>query len=356
MMRNVIVACGVVLVGVFASPSVFAQDSARAMVLPSKDEEAHQFHVQAQAAFEANDFEQARGLFLQAWSIKQSPEIALGLGQTEAELKRYRDCAEHLDIALRALPATASESVRTLAKQAFAEAKAQVAMVQATTNRPGAEIRVDGRAVGKAPLLGPLYLDAGTHDISAHLESNSITRPVTVFAGQEYALNLPLISQNRNLEPKHDPIIPLSENYSSQAVAVDATPSQTSARSPVPLLVGGSMVAAGLATAIVFRLNADSQFNNAQALQTQLARRGCMGAAAQSDACAALDAAAESGDRSRNISTVGLVVAGAALAGTLAYWFWPSHGEKATSPTTSRIHIGAGLSDHGSGLVMSGDY
>ena len=352
MLRSVIIACGVLLVGAVASPSAFAAGSANAATLPSKDEEAHEFHVRAQAAFESGDFEQARGLFLQAWSIKQSPAIALGLGQTEAELKRYRDCAEHLDVALRALPPTVSESVRSVAKKALAEAKAQVAVVQATTNRPGAEIRVDGKAVGKAPLPGPLYLDPGSHDISARLDSNSITRPVIVSAGQEYSLSLPLISQKRNLGPGRDQANSLGPNNAAH----DSTLGTASSRSPVPVLVGGALFAAGLATGIVFRLNSDSQFDSAQALRTQLDGTSCNGAAANKDKCSALAAAAESGDRSRNISTVGFAVAGVALAGTLAYWFWPSKGEKATTSALRHIHIGPSLADHASGLVMSGTF
>jgi hypothetical protein len=352
MLRSNIIACGVLLVGAVASSSAFATGVVNAARLSSRSEQAHEFFARAQAAFASRDFEQARGLFLQAWSIQQSPTIALGLGQTEAELRRYRDCAEHLDIALRALPTTVSESERTLAKKNLAEAKAQVAVVQATTNRPGAEIRVDGRVVGIAPLSGPLYLDPGSHDISAQLDSNSITRPVIVSAGQEYALNLPLISQNRNLGPRRN----RSNALDSDSEAQNATIGRTSSRNAIPVLVGGALFAAGFTTAIVFRLNSDSQFDKAQSLRNQLTGTNCIGTAAKSDACAALAAAAESGDRSRNLSTVGFAVAGVALAGTLAYWFWPSSGEKATTSALSCIHIGPSLSDHGSGLVMSGTY
>ena len=95
---------------------------------------------QAEAAFEFSNFEQARGLFLQAWAIQPSPAIALALGQVELELKRYRDCAEHLEFAIRNIGPTTSESVLEKAKKALNESKARLVVLRVTTNREGAEI------------------------------------------------------------------------------------------------------------------------------------------------------------------------------------------------------------------------
>ena len=41
-----------------------------------------------------------------------------------------------------------------------------IVVLRVTTNREGAEIRVHGKAVGKAPLSAPLFLDPGHHEIS----------------------------------------------------------------------------------------------------------------------------------------------------------------------------------------------
>jgi len=119
---------------------------------------------------------------------------------------------------------------------------------------------------------------------------------------------------------------------------------------------GGAVFVAGLASAIVFRLNSDTQYDKANQLRASRATIGCKDAQTISDECTALRAATESGDRSRNWSTAGFAVAGAALVGTLTYWYWPWRSEKASQSATAHLRIAPNLSEHVSGLMLSGDY
>ena len=119
-----------------------------------------------------------------------------------------------------------------------------------------------------------------------------------------------------------------------------------------------AVFAGGLATAIVFTLDANSKFRTADETRAKLSATGCISPSTGTLRfdCAALSESAESGDRSRNLATAGFIVAGAALVGTLTYWLWPSNGEKATASSLSSIHISPSLTDHASSLVMSGVY
>jgi len=355
MMRSVVIACSALLIGALQSPRASAQEAIPSTT--SLDQQVRAIDHNAQEALEAKDFERARRLWLKAFLLQPSAGIALSLGRLDLELKRYRDSAEHLDVALRTLPDTASEDTRTLAKKALAEAKAQIAVVHATTNRRGADIRIDGKSVGTAPLATSLYLEPGTHEISAHLESNSITRPVVVEAGKEYQLSLPLIVPSRTLVSNRERAGAASQRGQTPGNAGIAAPTiESSSRSPAPLIVGGAAFVAGLASAIVFRLNSDTQYDKANELRANRATIGCKDAQATSDECAALRAATESGDRSRNWSTVGFAVAGAALVGTLTYWYWPWRSEKAQQSARAHLRFTPNISAHVSGLMLSGDY
>src|SRR5688572_27311971 len=46
-------------------------------------------------AFNAGKFNDALRIYSEAWSLKQSPDIAANLAQTESELGQHRNAAEH---------------------------------------------------------------------------------------------------------------------------------------------------------------------------------------------------------------------------------------------------------------------
>jgi|GEM_PF-2748428 len=305
----------------------------------------------AREAEQNDDLERAHALWLQAFSQQASAHTALHLGQLELELKRYRDSAEHLDYAIRLLPDADGEAPKNTAKKALAVAKAQIAVVVATTNRAGAEMRVNGRSVGKAPLAGNLYLDPGPHDISAHWENDSITRPIAVLAGQEYRLSLPLVVPRPRSVMRRPAPVALRDAHAATAPAVSV---HDSSHSPWPLLVGGSLVVAGVASGVVLRLDSSAQYDQAAELRARRAGTGCFGELSQSDECAALRAATESGDRSHNWSTVGFVAAGTALLGTLTYWYWPWKGTERRPP--AQVRFAPVVSSGSSGLLLRAEY
>ncbi len=316
---------------------------------PNDNAALRALYKKAQAAFDAGNYVQARGLFLQAWSISPGAEVALGLGQSDYELKRFRDCAEHLDFAIRKLGPTVSERVLALAKKALAEAKAQVAVLRVSTPKDGAQITVDGVAVGTAPLEQPIYLEPGNHEIAARVGNNGIARNVAVQAGQESSIRLPLDAQSTLVDS------PWSRNAprASTPDAASHSVASESPRSVVPVIIGGAVFLASVTAAVVFRIDSDSEFNDADALRAKLARTGCQGTANSSD-CAALLAANQNGDRARNWSTAAIFVAAGAALGTAAYWYWPSSNAKTSTSFANRVGLRAGFAP--SGILLSGNF
>jgi uncharacterized membrane protein YebE (DUF533 family) len=120
--------------------------------------------------------------------------------------------------------------------------------------------------------------------------------------------------------------------------------------------MGGAVLLAGITTGIVFRLDSDSQFNNADTLRSRLAKTGCQGAPPDQGDCAALLTAAKNGDRSRNWSTAGFLVATGALLGTAAYWYWPQGDTKASAQDSNRVRLGVAMLPQGTGIMVIGDY
>lgn len=353
-MRHIAFAIHLLVVTVALSPTIHAEGSpSDAQSIPDPESHFRELWTRAKLAFDAHNFEQARGLLLQAWSLQPTAEVALALGQSEFELKRYRDAAEHLDFAIQNLEAAQPQKPLSQAKKALAVTKTQVAVLHVTTNRDGAEIRVDGNLVGKAPLQGPLYLDPGVHDITARSSGAGITRPISLQAGQESALSLPIVTQTARAPSPWAANAPrATEKHQPVAEPQSSGPS----RSYWPVIVGGAVFLTGVTTGIVFRLDSDSQFNDANALRAKLARDGCKGLAASPADCAALQTAAANGDRSRNWSTAGFMVAAGALVGTGAYWYWPRAGRKGTASFANRVRLSAVILPEASGFSISGEY
>jgi hypothetical protein len=122
------------------------------------------------------------------------------------------------------------------------------------------------------------------------------------------------------------------------------------------LVIGGTLVMAGIASGIVFRLNSNTHYDDAEQMRARRASTGCVGVQAQSTECQALMSATESGDRARNWSTASFAVAGAALVGGATYWFWPRRHQKPHDVAQKRWQVLPSLSDKSSGLVLLGSY
>lgn len=145
---------------------------------------------QAEAAFAAGKVDDARHLLLEAWSVRQTYDVAAALGQAELELKLYRDAAEHLDFAVRNFAPLESEVALDGVKNDLRAAKSQVAEVRIAVNEPGATVSVNGKAVGQSPLAASVYLDPGNHAFGAKLADRAQDKRMALARGGSYDLQL----------------------------------------------------------------------------------------------------------------------------------------------------------------------
>ena len=265
-----------------------------------ENEAARRHFLEGEAAFNANKPEEARALFLKAWGIRRTYDVASGLGQTELALGLVRDAAEHLDFAIRNYPPQLSRDGLRHIQEGFARAQRQVATLHMKVNRVGAEVLVDRELVGRTPLTAPLFLNPGPHTIEVSDEQDRVVRNVVTTVGTEQVLTIDL----GGLRPA-----PADSSRHPRKMNL------------LPLFIGGGLTIVGASIGAGFARAADKKYDRVFSLRAALAPGACAEGAPPDSRCAELKAAADDHRRDRTISTTAFVFAGAALVATASYWF-----------------------------------
>jgi hypothetical protein len=100
-------------------------------------------------------------------ALQASYDIAGNLGVAEIDAGKHRQAVEHLVFALRHFPVGASqESIERLLRLIATE-RMQVVILVVEVNLAGAEVFVDDKRIGAAPLRDELFLEPGPRRIEA---------------------------------------------------------------------------------------------------------------------------------------------------------------------------------------------
>jgi hypothetical protein len=297
------------------------------------------------ASYNAGQVETARQLFLTAWAIQPSADVAMELAQTEMDLGKYVDAAEHLDYALRNFTPSINEKMRHIARQAYTDVLHRVAKLNVTVNQDGAEVLLNGRVVGKTPLPGSLYAPAGSCVVQARWGISSASETLLAEPGKEVPIILAL---QRAGGPASDLTTAQEPHHHEPLLTSAATH-----KSLVPVIVGGAIAVLGLTTGVGLRIASNSEANNAQKISSGLGVEGCVGTNANSSNCTTLRDSLRKSDRERNWSTAGFVVGSAALLSMAAYWFWP---RKQNAVAASGFRVSGTLSPHSGGVAVVGGF
>lgn len=237
-----------------ASPKASASASASAEDPAARAKKARARFLDGVDAGKKSNWPKAYEAFLDAWKLKEHPQIALNLGRAELETGRYREAAEHLQYCVdKSNPADPDEAANiALAKDWLAEAKKKAAKLLITVDYPGVRVIVDDVLVGKQPLPGPVLVNPGSHAIEGRLGVDRIQRGVVVTTGEEKTIHL------------HFPqtvYVPSSATSSSTSAptASAATSSSSSSIRPIVLLAGLGGTLAGLTVGIVAGVQSKNQ-------------------------------------------------------------------------------------------------
>jgi hypothetical protein len=330
-------ACACVLIAATVSVKAHAQSNA------ADSDRANLLFKKGKVAFNDGKYGDALRIYTEAWSLKQSPDIAANLAQTESELGKHRDAAEHFAFALaHLLPSTTDEQKKALADGLDIEKK-EVGTLHVTLEPADAALSVDDAPV-TLPVSGDLFVEPGEHRCSVTHEGYSPSQQtVQVSKGAAQVLWLKLTGvPGAAAEP------PPAPSSAGAAGVLDSTPpklSDDSERSLVPAFIGGGLVVAGAAVGVAFLLSANSSQTDADDIRSSLPGDNPCGAGTPYQTqCNELHDKNSSVDSARKLEVVGFAVAGAAAVGTALYLLWP-HSSSATargvSPTFG-LALGAG--------------
>src|SRR6185369_9209638 len=287
---------------------------------------ANQLFKKGKVAFNSGKYNDALRIYSEAWSLKQSPDIAANLAQTESELGKHRDAAEHFSFALdHLLPSSTDEQKQALA-EGLAQEKKEIGTLRVTLEPSDSVLTIDGARV-PVPPSGDVFVDAGEHAVSVNhegYEPNQQTVRISRGASQVLWIKLNSTSGSDSAAAGEAPSGQPSEG-------AQPPPNYHSHRSIVPAIIGGGLVAAGAAVGVVFLVSANSSQKDADQLRANLSEPNACGAGTpNTEECATLHDKNSDIDRARTIEIVGFSVAGAAAVGTAVYLLWP-HSHSASS-------------------------
>jgi hypothetical protein len=151
-------------------------------------------------AFDLGKFEEARVAFSQAYALRRHPAVLLNLGLSEVKSGHSADGANHLQLFLR--DPSARPDQRTAAEKAIGDAKKKAGFVVVAVDANGADVSVDGVALGPSPLLDPVFAAPGRHTFLATHQGRSSAIEVDVRVGKASVASIALGSTGVPATPR----------------------------------------------------------------------------------------------------------------------------------------------------------
>ncbi|WP_441292071.1 PEGA domain-containing protein [Sorangium sp. KYC3313] len=307
---------------------------------------------QGNTLYDAQRWSEARDAFLAAWKLKRSYDVAANLGDVELLLGEARSAAEHLAYALREFPAGGKPALRATLTKRFDEARRLVGALRIQVSKPGAEVFVDGRAIGYAPIDDEVFVEPGAHELFAKQDGYvGATAKVEAKAGGAADVTLTL---GRTAAPATPPATALpAPSGGSPAAHTHLAPEAK--RSWVPVVVLGAASAVGLGVGVGFTVASNGANDEARAQSRSIRGAGgqCVGpSTAFAEPCAQLDR------RGLEASTLGYAAFGSYIAsGVFAlaaatYVLWPSRAGTGSTGVSVRPDVRL----DGSGILVVGTW
>lgn len=272
------------------------------------------FRAEGNAALNAGRLKEALELWRKAWPHRpHDASLACDIGSTELRLGNDVAAAEWLTRCARLLPPITD--IKKVERRRFEVVDLAVAQNRVVTvlldTEPGAEIIVDGRATGIAPLAEPIFLKPGEHRIEARKGPRSVSTMLRADAGERHRIALSFTPPMAAKPPPSGPATPMLS------------------RSAKPSFVWWPAVLGGAATLTVAGIGAALRVNGEiakdEAADIKQTILGDPNGAACGDPydhhrlCNAFQRAEHSRAVNTNASTALFVVSGVLAAGTIGY-------------------------------------
>ncbi|WP_438033120.1 PEGA domain-containing protein [Sorangium sp. So ce204] len=329
-----------------------------------------QLYREGNEAFKQKRWADAELLYLKAWALVRTFDVAANLGEVQIQLNKARSAAAFLAFALRtAPPSTKPEQIARI-RHFLDEAKAQVGTFRVRVkNATDAEVFVDGERVPDEEVKHEIYVEPGermlvirragyedevlrvvaapaiTDTVMPELKPKAVKAPETTVGGAAEqgpaGANAPGVGGAKGAAGA------VASGEAKTKASAAGTGAREEPRSWVPVIALGAASAVGLGVAVGFTVAS----NGASAdMRTQRAAiyadgGGCLETSDSFNRrCRELD---EMGSRAQsfgNVAIVSYAASGALAIGALAWAIWPR--ARAVPSTGVRllpeIHAGGG--------------
>jgi hypothetical protein len=286
------------LLGIALAPAVASAQSASggsSQVTAADLAHADALYREGNSAYDAGETKLAYEKYAEAFRIKQSFDVAGNLGNVELALGKMRAAAEHLAYSFRQFPANGDQKALALTASGLAEARKHVGELHFKITPEGADVAVDGNAVGRAPFADPVFVDPGTRTIQVSYEGYALqVLPLDIAAGAS-----------------RDLVITLERPR--------AEPMPAAAAPRWPLIVGGVLAVGGIAVGVGFTVAANGKSSHANDLRAALPDSSACARPAAPALCGDLLGSLKSVDSFTTGAVIGFAVGGAAAVATLGY-------------------------------------
>jgi hypothetical protein len=157
---------------------------------PEAKSKARALLTEGSTLYQSGDIAGALEKFKQAHATYASPKIHFNLGQAYRDLGRFDDSMAAFEKFLIGASDASPEALAD-ARRAVAELKPKLGRVRIECPIPGAEVSIDGRVEGQAPLPEPVWAMPGRHQIIALAAGSSpLVEKIDVVAGAEVLVDL----------------------------------------------------------------------------------------------------------------------------------------------------------------------
>ena len=282
-------------------------------------DKARQLHMEGDELYKQGDYERARVSYVAAWALKKNWQLAGSLGDCELKLGFYRDAAEHLAYFLRSSP---TQPPSDDAMKLYKEAQAKVSRLDISVDLPGADVVVDGKFVGKSPLVDPIFVEPGPHTVELRLGEKLKSFQVDLAKGVPHPMSVALAGSGEYSGPK------------------------------LPIILGGAGLGlVALAAGIGFTAAANGKSTDAKTLRGQVGSGSACFAQPSSPTCVTLQSAADSKNTLSNLAMVSFIAGGAFALTSAGLGVWSASSPK--TGATVRVAPVVGASQRGILVVGS---
>lgn len=303
-------------------------------------DKAAELYKQANKLYDDQQLTLAEALYRKAWDLQKTFGIASNFGAVELELGKGQSAASLLQYALAHFPAKGKPETRAALEARLEKAKQLVGTARVRVTSAGAEVLLDGKSLGSAPITDEVFLDPGNHTFEAKQKGHKDAKQtVLAIAGkaQDVTLSLPEA-------PKAPELLP-------PATTAQKPPSKW----PVPGVVMAAVGVVGLGVGGAFIGAAEINKGDAIRLRDKLQAAGVTCPAGSTD-CDSLRATTQRADMFGNTG-IGLLIGGGVLAAAgAAYILWP--GAKIPEPGKDKaaVHATIVASPQGGGVTLVGTF